>query len=95
MLVGTTTFNKFEKSGYWNLSFFKVTDPVGNMRYENRSTIGMKLYIENPLEDITPPKYNDDYTMELVSENFSEGSFGSNLDENGIEMRLLVKIFAL
>ena len=60
VLVGTTTFNRFEKSGYWNLSFFKVTDPVGNMRYENRSTVGMKLYIENPLEDVMPPKYNDD-----------------------------------
>ena len=89
VLLGTTTFNKFEKSGYWNLSFFKVTDPVGNMRYENRSTVGMKLYIENPLEDITPPKYNDDYTMELVTEKFSEGSFDSSLDENGVEMRAI------
>tara|TARA_X000000950_G_scaffold280460_1_gene375125 strand:- start:49 stop:3717 length:3669 start_codon:yes stop_codon:yes gene_type:complete len=89
VLVGTTTFNKFEKSGYWNLSFFKVTDPVGNMRYENRSSVGMKLYIENPLEDITPPKYNDDYNMELVTEKFSVGSFGSNLDENGVEMRAI------
>ena len=89
VLVGTTTFNKFEKSGYWNLQYFKVTDPVGNMRYENRSTVGIKLYIENPLEDIVPPKYNDDYTMELVTEKFSEGSFGSNLDENGVEMRAI------
>ena len=89
VLVGTTTFNKFEKSGYWNLSFFKVTDPVGNMRYENRSTVGMKLYIENPLEDVVPPKYNDDYTMELVTEKFSDGSFGSNLDESGVEMRAI------
>lgn len=89
VLVGTTTFNKFEKSGYWNLSFFKVTDPVGNMRYENRSTVGMKLYIENPLEDIIPPKYNDDYTMELVTEKFRGGSFGSDLDENGVEMRAI------
>ena len=89
VLVGTTTFNRFEKSGYWNLSFFKVTDPVGNMRYENRSTVGMKLYIENPLEDVMPPKYNDDYTMELVTEKFSAGSFGSDLDENGVEMRAI------
>lgn len=89
VLVGTTTFNKFEKSGYWNLSYFNVTDPVGNMRYENRSTIGMKLFIENPLEDITPPKYNNDYTIELVTEKFRKGTFGSNLDKNGVEMRAI------
>ena len=89
ILIGTTTFSKFEKSGYWNLGSFKVIDPVGNIRYENRSTIGMKLYIENPLEDITPPRYNYDFSMKLVTKKFAKGTFDSDLDKNGTEMRAL------
>lgn len=79
ILVGTTTFSKHEKNGYWNLVSLRVEDPVKNSRYENTSTIGFKLYIENPLEDIIPPRWKYDLKMELVEGNFDEsGQNGPN-----------------
>lgn len=89
ILKGTTTFSKLEKSGYWSLGSFRVSDPVGNTRYENTSTIGMKLYIENPLEDILPPSYNYDYTYEIVEDRFTTGGNNGVLNEDGVLMRAL------
>jgi hypothetical protein len=96
ILIGTTTFNKIEKSGYWTMASFRVSDPVGNTRYENTSTVGMKLYIENPLEDVLPPAYNYDYAYEIVTAKFKTGDVSGvvdtesgTLDENGEEMRAL------
>ena len=94
VLVGTTTFSKLEKSGYWGLSYFRIGDPVGNMRYENTSTVGMKLYIENPLEDILPPKYNYDYLHEVVEGKFEEGGFGAVPSVNGKQMKALKVSFS-
>ena len=94
VLVGTTTFSKLEKSGYWGLSYFRIGDPVGNMRYENTSTVGMKLYIENPLEDILPPKYNNDYLHEVVEGKFDEGGFGAVPSVNGKQMKALKVSFS-
>jgi|GEM_PF-574589 hypothetical protein len=77
VLTGSTTVSKLKKSGYWNMGYFNLTDQLGNIRYENTSTIGIKLYIENPLEDITPPVYQDDLEMTLV-----EGLFSNTNDYN-------------
>ena len=89
VLIGTTNFSMLEKSGYWTLAYFSVTDPVGNKRYENTSTVGMKLYIENPLEDILPPSYNYDYTYEIVTNKFITGGNSGTISEDGEEMRAL------
>jgi hypothetical protein len=89
VLIGTTNFSMLEKSGYWSLASFSVTDPVGNKRYENSSTIGMKLYIENPLEDILPPAYNYDYAYEIVTDKFITGGNSGTISEDGEEMRAL------
>jgi len=89
VLIGTTNFSMLEKSGYWTLGYFRVKDPVGNARYENTSTIGMKLYIENPLEDILPPSYNYDYKYEVVEDKFIPSGVQAIPDENGEEMRAL------
>lgn len=70
VLTGTTLFNKHEKSGYWTMASLTLWDRVGNERYENTSTVGMKLFIENPLEDISPPEWNYDLNLELVRKNF-------------------------
>jgi len=94
ILIGTTTFNKLEKSGYWGLNYFRISDPVGNMRYENSSTIGMKLYIENPLEDILPPTYNHNYTYEIVEDKFIPGNRYGPPNENGELMRALKLSFS-
>lgn len=85
VLVGSTTFNKFEKNGYWNIKSCSVVDLVGNQRYENTSTIGFKLYIENPLEDIVSPKWNYDLTMEVVNGKFLEG-YTTFPSDDGVEM---------
>ena len=47
----------------------KIYDQVRNARYENTSTVGAKLWIESPLEDIVPPKFIE-YTTERVEGNF-------------------------
>ena len=70
ILVGTTTFSKHEKNGYWTPVSLRVEDPVGNSRYENTSTIGFKFYIENPLEDIKPPVYNYDINFDTTTIQF-------------------------
>ena len=89
VLIGTTTFNKLVKSGYWTMASFRVSDPVGNTRYENTSTVGMKLYIENPLEDILPPVYQFDFKHEIVTGKFITGGNAGTLDVNGEEMRAI------
>ncbi len=89
VLIGTTNFSMLEKSGYWSLASFSVTDLVGNKRYENTSTVGMKLYIENPLEDILPPAYNYDYAYEIVTDKFITGGNSGTVSEDGEEMRAL------
>jgi VCBS repeat-containing protein len=94
VLVGTTTFSKLEKSGYWGLSYFRITDPMGNMRYENTSTLGMKLYIENPLEDIMPPKYNYDFDYKVVEGKFEDGGFSTIPNANGKQMKALKVSFS-
>ena len=37
---------------------------VGNARYENTSTVGVKAFINNPLEDIDPPIYS--YKLDTI-----------------------------
>ena len=89
VLVGKTTFSKFEKNGYWDLQFLRVFDLVANQRYENTSTIGFKLYLENPLEDVTPPKWNYDIKMEVVNGKFLPTNTTFPDDINGVEMNAI------
>jgi hypothetical protein len=89
ILVGTTSFSYLEKSGYWSLVSFRVEDPVGNARNENTSTLGMKLYIENPLEDILAPAYNYNYNYEIVEDKFITGSVQGTPNEDGEMMKAL------
>jgi hypothetical protein len=67
VLVASDVFNKYMKSGYWNLAFINIHDKNGNTRHENNATIGFKLYINNSLEDVVPPRYNYDLQMEVVT----------------------------
>lgn len=57
ILRGEFTLSKFAKSGYWIIPQINIWDAVGNQRLENNSTYGVKCFINNPLEDITPPLY--------------------------------------
>ena len=57
ILRGEFTLSKYAKSGYWIIPQIKIWDAVGNQRLENNSTYGIKCFVDNPLEDVTPPLY--------------------------------------
>ena len=57
VLAGSFTLNKFAKAGYWFPNQVKIRDPAGNERFERGDDFGWSLYMNNPLEDVTPPRY--------------------------------------
>jgi hypothetical protein len=57
VLRGSITISKYAKSGDWRPDQIVVTDNVGNQRLEGVHDYGWKLYVENPMEDVTPPQY--------------------------------------
>jgi hypothetical protein len=57
ILRGEFILSKFAKSGYWIIPQINIWDAVGNQRLENNSTYGVKCFVNNPLEDVTPPLY--------------------------------------
>ena len=79
VLVGSATLRKLAKSGYWNLTSLRTWDQVGNQRYENTSTVGAKLFIENPKEDLIPPKFLD-YNLSVIDSTFNNNG---EIDANG------------
>ena len=89
ILVGETTFNKYEKAGYWTLQYMTIYDQVRNARYENTSTVGIKLFINNPDEDILPPVWNYDLKLEEVEGKFTNSLKETQPDENGINMKAI------
>jgi hypothetical protein len=84
ILVGSATLSKYSKSGYWNMGSAAIFDQVRNQRYENTSTVGAKLWIESPLEDIVSPKFIE-YTTERVEGNFIvDNNHNATPSEDGI-----------
>ena len=57
VLSGGFTLSKFAKGGYWFPNQVKIRDPAGNERFERGDDFGWSLYVNNPLEDVTPPRY--------------------------------------
>ena len=57
ILTATITLSKHLKAGHWFLSTIKVYDQANNIRFGNAATVGMNLFLNNALEDITPPVY--------------------------------------
>lgn len=57
VLSGEFTLSKFAKAGYWFPGQVKIRDPAGNQRFERGDDFGWSLYVNNPLEDVTPPRY--------------------------------------
>ena len=91
VLTGSATFSKLSKSGYWTLAFFNVFDQVGNKRLENTSTLGAKLFINNPLEDIVGAQWNYDLKMELQEGKFNDQTYtgSTTQDDQGREMKVI------
>lgn len=84
IMVGSVTLSKYSKSGYWNMGSAKIYDQVRNARYENTATVGAKLWIESPLEDIVPPKFIE-HTTERVEGNFIvDNNHNATPSEDGI-----------
>lgn len=88
ILRGEIQLSKFAKSGYWNIPQISIWDNVGNARLENNSTYGVKVFINNPLEDITAPYYVEkSLKLEKITGKFSD-FVGSSMDpKNGVEMQ--------
>lgn len=59
ILRGEMSLSKLAKSGYWIVPQIVIGDRQGNLRLENNSTYGLKCFVNNPLEDITPPLYRE------------------------------------
>ena len=57
VLSGSFTLSKYAKAGYWSTDQISITDEHSNKRFEGLNDFGWSLYINNPLEDVTPPRY--------------------------------------
>lgn len=57
VLKGSFTLSKHAKTGYWRPEQIVITDTIGNERFEGINDFGWKLYVDNPLEDVTAPEY--------------------------------------
>ena len=57
VLSGGFSLSKFAKAGYWFPIQLRIRDPHGNERFERGDDFGWSLYVNNPLEDVTPPRY--------------------------------------
>ncbi len=57
VLSGGFTLSKFAKAGYWFPIQVQIQDPAGNERFQRGDDFGWSLYVNNPLEDVTPPRY--------------------------------------
>ncbi len=57
VLRGSFVLSKFAKAGFWFPDQIKVLDKVGNQRLEGVDDFGWKLYVDNPLEDVSAPQY--------------------------------------
>lgn len=57
LLRGELTLGKYAKAGYWLPKQFTLWDSAGNERYQSPSSFGWRMYLDNALEDYTPPEY--------------------------------------
>ena len=57
VLSGSFTLSKYVKAGYWSPDQIRLSDAHSNKRFGGTSDFGWRLYVNNPLEDVTPPQY--------------------------------------
>jgi len=71
ILVGEMPLSKFAKSGFWKVDQIVTRDANNNARYENNTNFGLKCFVNNPLEDVTPPLYiQGSLRMDTLMEKF-------------------------
>ena len=66
VLSGEFIINKHAKAGYWKPIQIQVWDNVGNGRFENLNTVGVKAFVINTLEDLVPPQYLS-YSLDTIT----------------------------
>jgi hypothetical protein len=76
-LRGSVELTKYAKGGYWKPSQIKLEDAAGNLRLAGVNDFGWRMYVNNPLEDITPPAYEAN-TIEL-------SSFTQTIEDQAVE----------
>ena len=69
---GQVTVSKYAKQGYWAPENIRLHDGNNQERHQNKQTFGWQLYIDNPLEDLDPPKYVKDSMKLSLSEEFTD-----------------------
>ena len=57
VLAGSLEINRFAKAGYWRPFWVWIEDEHGNRRLAGANDFGWTLFVNNPLEDSTPPQY--------------------------------------
>ncbi|RYV02013.1 hypothetical protein SOPP22_10570 [Shewanella sp. OPT22] len=57
VLRGSFSLSKLAKSGFWRPEQIVIADEVGNERFAGPNDFGWKLFVNNSLEDLIPPKY--------------------------------------
>jgi hypothetical protein len=57
ILRGQITLSKRAKSGFWTVPQVAIYDANRNVRLEKSSTFGIMCFVDNPMEDVTPPFY--------------------------------------
>ena len=58
VLSGSFTLSKYAKAGYWSPDQIRLADAHSNERFGGINDFGWRLYVNNPLEDVTtPPQY--------------------------------------
>ena len=56
-LRGTHNLSSHAKAGYWLPGQVMIQDAAGNERWQRSSEFGWRMFIDNHLEDFTPPEY--------------------------------------
>lgn len=57
VLRGDVTLSHNAKGGLWHTDQIIISDQVENQRFKGQNDFGWKFYVNNPVEDITPPSY--------------------------------------
>ncbi|MDE6555853.1 MAG: hypothetical protein K2K55_02715, partial [Duncaniella sp.] len=78
ILRGSVEISKFSKSGHWTAGDIVISDLQGYQRFEGQNDCVFDLFVNNPMEDIAPPKYEGGFTYE-ITDTVIEGHNAKNL----------------
>lgn len=78
LLQGVVTISKYSKSGHWTAGDIIIDDLQGYQRFEGQNDCVFDLYVNNSLEDIDAPKYEDNLRYNLT-DSIIEGHNAKNL----------------